>query len=116
MLLTTITLLINLLPGLLQSVGVITPAMEGLIAKLGAAVPVLITSIAQGKSIPDDVLAVLTAFQTEIRAMQTGTNLSPDDLAIAATLDQAITDALIAHEAAGKITDPSTLTPLPTNL
>ena len=114
MLTNVIALLINLLPGLLQSVGV-SPQMSDLIGKLGAAVPVLITSLAQGKGVPDEIIAILTAFQSEIQALQSGTNLDADALAIAATLDQGITEALLAYEQSKVTTDPSNLTPLPTN-
>lgn len=117
MILTVIALIIQLLPGILQSAGVISPAMSKLISQLGAAVPGLITSLAQGKSVPDDVLALLKAFQSEIAALKASpTTLAPGALQMADSLDSALTSALAAYEDAGKKTDPSNLTDLPVSL
>ena len=76
--------------------------------------PALITSLAEGRGPTDESLAVLQAFQTEIAALRTNTGLDPVALDQAAELDAAITDSLAAYKAAGIITDPSTLTALPT--
>jgi hypothetical protein len=113
---TAITLLISLLPNLLQELGVIPPGIATLIAQLGGAIPGLITSLASGGSVPDEIVTILGGFQAEIKVLQADTTLSPNALAIAADLDQSLTDAIAAYQKAGSVTDPSTLTPLPTNL
>jgi hypothetical protein len=116
MILTAITLLIQLLPGILQGVGVISPSLSKLISDLGAAVPGIIASLSSGQPISSDVVTMLQGFQTELAVLKSDTGLSPSALADATTLDGAITDALTAYTAAGKVDDPSTLTTLPTNL
>jgi hypothetical protein len=110
---TAISLIITLLPGLLQSLGVISPAISTLIGQLGSALPGLITDLASGNKPSQDVYDILTAFQTEIKALQAGTTLNANDLAIASTLDSAITAALTEYELASKTEDLTDLTPLP---
>jgi hypothetical protein len=113
---TIISLLIQYLPLILQSAGVISPAIETLIQQLGAALPGLIASLVAGKGPTQDVLTILQAFQTELATLRTNTALSPVVLAMADELDRGITAALNAYVAAEKTTDPTTLTELPTNL
>jgi hypothetical protein len=114
---TIVTLLIQFLPIILQSAGVITPSMQTLIQQLGAALPGLITSLSQGKGATADIMAVLEAAQAEIGALiANNPGLPAATLQTAAELDKAITASLAAYTEAGKVTDPSTLTPLPTNL
>ena len=116
MILTAVMLVIQLLPGILQGVGVISPSMSKLITQLGAAVPGLITSVAQGKSVPDDTLAVLSALRAELTALSQNTTLAPQALGQITTLTLSLNNALIGYEAAEKVDDPSTLTDLPTDL
>lgn len=114
--LTAITLLISLLPSLLQELGVISPNMSTLIGQLGSVIPGLITALATGGSVADEVVDVLNGFAAEIKTLQADTTLSPSALAIAGDLDASLTKALAAYQAAGTVDDPSTLTPLPTDL
>ena len=111
-----ISLLIQYLPLLLSKVGAISPTLGNLISQLGGVVPGLITSLASGQPVSEDVVTLLKAFQTEITVLQSNTNLDAEDLALAATLNAAITAALVSYEAATVTDDPSTLTPLPTDL
>jgi hypothetical protein len=114
---SAILLAIQLLPTILQGVGVITPTLSKTITDLGAAVPGLITSLATpGATVPDETIAVLTALRTEIAALQADTKTSPAALQAAATLLEAIDDALAAYEAGERVDDPSTLQPLPVNV
>lgn len=115
--LTAISLIIQSLPVILQSVGVISPTMEKLIADLGSAVPGLITSLStKGGTVPDETIATLGALRTEITALQNDTNISPEALELTNTLLASIDGALTEYEAAGKADDPSTLRALPTDL
>lgn len=114
---TAIMLAIQLLPGILQGVGVISPTMSKLISSLGAAVPTLITKLATpGASVPDDTIAVLQGLRTELAALQANTNLPAQTLQLIATLLESIDNALQAYEAGNTVDDPSTLLPLPTNV
>lgn len=113
---TILMLIVNLVPSILQETGVISPGIESLISKLGGALPGLITSLAAGKGPTDEVMAILDALQTEIGVLMKSTTLSPNGLALASSLDGALTDALAGYKAAQVTTDPSTLTPLPETL
>ena len=111
-----ISMLIQYLPLLLSKVGVISPQMSNLITGLGSAIPGVITSLSSGQPVSQDFVTLLKAFQVEITALQANTSLDAGDLALAATLNAAITAALVGYEAATVKDDPSTLTPLPTDL
>lgn len=114
---TAIMLAVQLLPGILQGVGVISPTMSKLISDLGAAVPTLITKLATpGASVPDDTIAVLQGLRTELGAIQADTKLAPETLQLVATLLESIDNALAAYEAGNRTDDPSTLQPLPVNV
>ncbi len=113
---TIISLVLTLLPQILSSTGVIPPGIANLIASLGAALPGLVTSLVAGKGPTDDVLSILAALKTEIAALRTSGVLTPSELALADSLDTALADALTGYEDAEKETDPSKLTPLPTDL
>lgn len=116
MILSILSLLVNTLPVILQSTGVISASMSSLITTLGNIVPTVIRSVSAGEPVADEVIQFLQAAQVEIASLRANTLLDPNALQLADTLDRGITDALVAYEAAGKTTDPSTLTPLPENL
>ena len=111
-----IALIIQFLPQILAGAGVITPAIASLIEGLGAAIPGLIQSLVSGEPVDDKVLDLLRAFQAEIAALQQSGTLDATALAQANTLTAAIAEALSNYQAAGATCDPTTLTPLPTNL
>lgn len=116
MILSVVTLLIQLLPGILQGVGVISPAINKLITDLAEQIPGLIKAVTTGGSVPTEIITILQSFQAEITTLQADTNLDPAALQLAATLNTALATALAAYQAAGSTTDPSNLTPLPTDL
>jgi len=116
MLATILTLLGAFLPTILQQFGVISPSLATLIGNLETAIPSLIAKLKAGGTPTNDELALLTAFQSEIQVLQQDSTLDPGDLAIAAALDSALTDALAAYQTSTTVDDPSTLTPLPTDL
>lgn len=116
MILSIVALVIQLLPGILSSTGVVSPAMGSLIANLGTALPGLITSLSSGGSAPDEIVAVLQGIQAELLVLRSQTQLDPQALSYATMLDAALTDALKAYEQAAVLDDPSTLAPLPTDL
>lgn len=114
MITSVIALIIQILPILLQTFGVVSPQIQDLIVKLAAAIPGLITSLVQGGGPTQDIMDVLEALQPEIAALKADTKLDPEALQMAETLDGAITDALADWKEATATTDPSTLTELPT--
>lgn len=116
MLTSILTLIGAFLPNILQSFGVISPAIANLISQLEGVIPGLVAKLTAGGTPTDDELALLQAFQAEIVALQQNTTLNPQDLAIAAALNSALTDALAAYQEAVLKDDPSDLTPLPTDL
>jgi hypothetical protein len=116
MVLSVIALIIQLLPGILAGAGVISPSMSALVTQLGAAIPGLIASLASGQPATSDVATILQGIQTELTVLKANTTLNPAALADAATLDAALTAALAAYQAGAATDDPSTLTPLPTDL
>lgn len=113
---TVIMLIINLLPQILESSGVISAPIESLIVRLGAALPGLITSLAQGKGTTDTVMTVLAGIKTEIGVLRDSGKLAPDKVAIADSLEAALANALEGYTFAQTTTDPSTLTDLPEDL
>jgi len=113
---TVIMLVINLLPQILESPGPISPAIEALIVKLGASLPGLILSLKNGTGPTDEAMTVLAGLRTEIGVLRDGGLLSPAKLAIADSLDAALSSALAGYQFAETTTDPSTLTELPEDL
>ena len=116
MVLSVIALIIQLLPGILAGAGVISPSLSTLITQLGAAIPGLITSLASGQPATSEIAVILQGIQTELTVLKANTTLNPTALADATTLDAALTDALAAYQTASTTDDPSTLTPLSTDL
>lgn len=115
--LIAISLIVQLVPPILQKVGVITPGMQGLIQGLGSAVPALMTSIAAGNtSAGGFTLTMLTAFRAEILQLQQTPGIGAQELQDCATLLEAIEDAIAADHAATQTTEPGKLEPLPTDL
>jgi hypothetical protein len=113
---TILMLIVQLLPGILSATGVVTPAIAALISQLGGSLPALITSLTAGKGPTADFMAVLAALKPEIAALKTNTALSPEDLALADSLDDAMTKALAGYADAEDKTDPNSLTDLPETL
>jgi len=116
MLALILPILLSALPMLLQAFGVISPSLANLIASLTSAIPALIAKLEAGGTPTADELALLQAFQAEIVALQSNTTLDPSDLALASALNDALSKAIAAYQTAETVDDPSTLTPLPTNL
>lgn len=116
MILSIVALVIQLLPGILSSVGVISPALGSLITNLGAAIPGLITSLSSGQSAPAEIVTILEGIQAELKVLQAQTTLDSTALSYATMLDAALTSALTACQQASVVDDPSTLTSLPTDL
>lgn len=107
---------IDLVPQILADTGTISPGLANLISQLGQAVPGIVTALTTKKSVPDEATAVLTALRGEVAVLQADTNLSPQTLQMVNDLLEAIDDALAADENATRVTDPSTLKTLPTDL
>lgn len=116
MLAIMLPILLGALPTLLQAFGVVSPSLASLIASLTSAIPTLIAKLTAGGTPTADELALLQAFQSEISALQANTDLDPADLALAAALNEALAKAIAAYQTAEIVDDPSTLTPLPTDL
>jgi hypothetical protein len=116
MVLSVVALIIQLLPGILSSTGLISGSLSTLISQLAAAIPGLIASIVTKQPAPTEIATILAAIQDELTVLKASTTLNPVALADATTLDAALTNALAAYQTAGTVDDPSTLTPLPTNL
>lgn len=112
---TILTLIVQLLPGILQETGM-SANMSTLIAKLGGAIPGLITSLTAGKGATADFMAILAALKQEIAVLAATTNLSPKGLEMVASLDNALAAALAGYAAAQTKTDPNSLTDLPETL
>jgi hypothetical protein len=110
---TILMLVINLLPQILEGTRVISPAIGSLIVRLGAALPGLVTSLSNGTGPTDEAMSVLAGLKTEIGVLRDAGVLSPAKLAIADSLDSALTQALAGYQFAEQQTDPSTLTDLP---
>lgn len=110
---TILALIIQLLPQILSTVGVITPKMSSLIQELGAAVPTVITAVVSGGTVDNTVLALLQAVQTEIQALGNVAALPTATVQLIESLDNGITNALADYQLAQQTDDPSTLTPLP---
>jgi hypothetical protein len=113
---TILMLIVQLLPGILSATGVVTPTLAALIGKLGASIPSLIANLSAGKGPTEDFMAVLAALKPEIAVLKDNTNLSPEDLALADSLDDAMTKALAGYADAEIKTDPNSLTDLPETL
>lgn len=111
-----ISLVLTLLPTILSDAGVIPAPIAALIAQLSAAIPGLITNLTEGKGATSDIVAILSALQTELTTLQGSGTLSSEKLQLAQSLDADLTAALSAYQAAEVKDDPSTLTPLPTDL
>lgn len=109
-------LVIQLLPQILQSTGVISPNIESLIQDLGSSTADIITELATGGPETDRTIMTLQSLRTVLTELQTDTTLSPDALQMVKTLLESIETAFENYEDAGKVTDPSLLTPLPTDL
>lgn len=110
-----VSLIIQLLPGILQMAGVVTPATAGLITQLSASLPSLIAGIATG--VPEqpmaEVASILEAFQPELAILQQNGKIDRRASIQAGMLMLAIENSLARYREATTNTDPSTLTPLP---
>jgi hypothetical protein len=116
MVLSIIALVIQLLPSILSSTGVISPALSTLIGQLSAAIPGIITSVATKQPVTSEIQTILAGIQTELGVLRNSDLLNDAAMAEAQTLDAALTDALAAFTASGLKDDPSNMTPLPTDL
>jgi hypothetical protein len=109
MLVTILNLIGTLLPTILQEFGV-SSTIDNLIPAMVAA----ITQIIAGITNKTPVTSSLSALQTALTALQKDTSLSPD---ILGDISEGVADlqaAIAAYQKAQMVTDPSTLTPLPT--
>ncbi len=115
--LAIVQLLLPVLTGLLSSEGVVAPGLANLITQLASAIPTLVASLISGKGVTSDVIAVLTAIQSEVTTLKNSTTVMTIAQAnLITAFDKAITDALNAYQNSKVTDDPSNLTPLPTNL
>ena len=109
MLLTILTLIGAILPSVLKGFGV-SSTIDNLIPAMTAA----ITQIIAGITNKTPVVSSLAALQTALTALQADTSLSP---VILGDISEGVADlkaAIVAYQQAQTVTDPSTLTPLPT--
>ena len=107
---TIITLIIGLLPSVLKYTG-LNANLDNLITSLSGALGGLITSLVAKQ--PVDA-TLLTTLQATLTALEADTSLDPTVLADISEAIAVLKGGLTAFIAAQKITDPSTLTPLPT--
>ena len=109
MLLTILALIGTILPVLLKSFGV-SSSIDNLI-------PVMLTAITEimaGITNKTPFTSGLAALQTALTALQADTSLSP---VILGDISEGVADlqaAIVAYQKAQLVTDPSTLTPIPT--
>lgn len=115
---TIIGLLLPILTNALGAEGVIPPNLLGLVGTSGTTLATLIAQLVAGKkNITADELAVLQAVMSEINALKaSGTLFTLNEANEINALGSGISDAITAYEASLVTTDPSNLTPLPTNL
>jgi hypothetical protein len=109
MLLTILTLIGTILPSVLKGFGV-SSTIDNLIPAMTTA----ITQIIAGITNKTPVVSSLAALQTALTALQADTSLSP---VILGDISEGVADlkaAIVAYQQAQTVTDPSTLTPLPT--
>jgi hypothetical protein len=109
MLLTILTLIGAILPSVLKGFGV-SSTIDNLIPAMTTA----ITQIIAGITNKTPVVSSLAALQTALTALQADTSLSP---VILGDISEGVADlkaAIVAYQQAQTVTDPSTLTPLPT--
>jgi hypothetical protein len=109
MLLTILALIGTVLPVLLKSFGV-SSSIDNLIPAMLTA----ITEIMAGITNKTPVASGLAALQTALTALQADTSLSPVVLGDISEGTAALQAAIVAYQKAQLVTDPSTLTPLPT--
>jgi hypothetical protein len=108
-LLTILTLVGTILPSVLKGFGV-SSTIDNLIPAMTTA----ITQIIAGITNKTPVVSSLAALQTALTALQADTSLSP---VILGDISEGVADlkaAIVAYQQAQTVTDPSTLTPLPT--
>ena len=111
---TIITLIIGLLPSVLKYTG-LNANLDNLITSLSGALEGLITSLVAKQLGHQAVDAtILTTLQATLTALEADTSLDPTVLADISEAIAVLKGGLTAFIAAQKITDPSTLTPLPT--
>jgi hypothetical protein len=107
--LTILTLIGAILPSVLKGFGV-SSTIDNLIPAMTTA----ITQIIAGITNKTPVVSSLAALQTALTALQADTSLSP---VILGDISEGVADlkaAIVAYQQAQTVTDPSTLTPLPT--
>jgi hypothetical protein len=109
MILTILSLIGNILPVLLKAFGV-NSSIDNLIPSLTSAVAGIITGIQTNQPVTSE----LTALQTALTALQADTSLSPVILGDISEGVHVLQAAIVAYQKAQGVTDPSTLTPLPT--
>jgi hypothetical protein len=114
--LAIITMILPVLSSVLSGYKIIPTNLSSLISSLSALLPGLL-AVFQTKgtteTIPEAIVALLTAISTQITALKADSTLNPVVLSDIAALDDVITKTLAADAAAQKTVDPTVLTDIP---
>lgn len=110
--------LLPLLSSSLTAEGLIPANLQGLVGASAAAIATLVSQLIGGNKTPSAIaLAALQAVKTEIDALKaSGTLFTLNQANEINAVDLGMSDAITAYENSLKVTDPSNLTPLPTEL
>jgi hypothetical protein len=113
-----IQLLLPIITTGLGVAGVIPPSLTGLVGSSASTLSTLITQLVSGKkTVTADALVALQAVLSEVAALKTaGVLFTLNEANEINALSSGISDAITAYQASLETTDPSNLTPLPTNL
>lgn len=107
-----IVMLAQVAISLLQSKGVISSNTATLATAIDSAIPGLEAAATSGTGVTPEIVASLTVVSGAITELQQDTDLPADVLGRLGVLSDGIQAALVADEAAQKVVDPSTLTPI----
>jgi len=110
---TLITTFANVVLTVLSSKGIISPALQNLIASLTASGAALFSTLKNGGSPTSILTDVATTLESDLAVVQQDTSIDPT---ITSQIQEAIKllkAAIVAYQQAELTTDPSTLTPLP---
>ena len=114
--LPVITLFLNLLPSVLEKLGYITPTLDQALTELGAAIPGVVTNVGLNQSAETNILEILDTIQKEVETLTDLPDAPAETLASIDSISRSLAAALNGYKEASVKTDPSALTPLPTDL
>ena len=111
-----VSLFLTLVPTVLTKLGYVSPDIEQALIRLGLALPQVIKQLAAdpNTSQTQRILTILQEIQTGISSL--ALSEENENLALVQSTSASLAAAIEGYKEAGQVTDPSKLTPLPTNL